>query len=77
MSNIVLIESLAPRDANLVSESRDGGQNHYMQGCFMVGDVVNGNMRSYPTSEISRAVTESMNRIQQRTHNLWRVKSPK
>lgn len=48
-----------------VSESVDKNntKNYYMKGIFLEGDIKNGNGRIYPTSEISKAVSEVNNRI--------------
>jgi hypothetical protein len=63
MSSLVLIEQLTPIEANIIQESRDNGQNHYLSGCFMVGDVKNGNSRVYPINEIARVVENANKRI--------------
>ncbi len=43
MTNLVLIEHLSPIEADIIQESRDDGKNHYLSGCFMVAEAVNGN----------------------------------
>lgn len=63
MTSLVLVEQLTPTQADIIQESRDGGQNHYLSGCFMVADTLNGNRRVYPLNEIQRAVTEVNSRI--------------
>jgi hypothetical protein len=64
MSNLVLVEQLSPLEADIIQESRDDGKNHFLSGCFMVAETVNGNGRNYPQAEIARAVEEVNGRIQ-------------
>lgn len=57
----LLIEHLNPSVAKL-SEQQVGGQM-YLNGIMMQAELVNGNGRSYPLSEIAKAVDEAAKRI--------------
>ena len=59
-----LKESLTFDAARMITESSADGKDLYMKGIFIQGGVKNANMRVYPVSEISRAVstiTEQIN----------------
>jgi hypothetical protein len=63
MSNkILLMEELAPEQANLV-ESVHGGKDCYLQGIMMESEVINGNGRKYKASDMLRVVNEGMEKI--------------
>lgn len=55
----ILIEELTPVQANIINESSSDGKNCFLAGIFMQGGIKNRNNRTYPVSEISRAVSEA------------------
>ena len=63
MSQLVLIESLAPSQAQIIEESTADGKNHYLNGIFMQAELQNGNGRVYPLNEIASAVDYAQKRI--------------
>jgi hypothetical protein len=65
MSQLVLIETLMPSQAQIIEESSGDGKTHYLSGIFMQADVVNGNQRTYPLAEISSAVESAQKKIQE------------
>ena len=56
MDTELLIEELAPSDANMLAESSEDGKNLWLNGVFMQGEVQNRNGRVYPRAEIESAV---------------------
>ena len=65
MSKFVLIENLSPAQANIITESTDGGKSAFLSGIFMQAEVQNGNGRNYPLAEISKAVEAVNAKIKQ------------
>jgi hypothetical protein len=55
-NELVLIETIMPSEARLIVEENTSTKHSYLSGIFMQADVVNGNRRVYPLSEISNAV---------------------
>ena len=53
---LVLIEQLSPIAANLMVVENQKTNESYLSGIFMQADIVNGNQRVYPLSEIKNAV---------------------
>jgi hypothetical protein len=62
---LVLIEQINPGQANLIVEEHQQSKNSYLSGIFMQADLVNGNQRTYPLSEISNAVQNVNKRCQE------------
>lgn len=58
---LVLIENLSGATANLMVVENQRTNESYLSGIFMQADIVNGNQRVYPLSEIKSAV-ESVNK---------------
>lgn len=56
MSKQILIESVTPKVANMISEAK--GNNMYLKGIFAEGDIKNGNGRNYPVNELQKAVKQ-------------------
>ena len=56
MSQLILVESLSPKEAGIIMESPEGGRDLFMSGLFMASNVKNGNSRVYPREEIENAV---------------------
>lgn len=56
MSKQILIESVTPKVANMISEAK--GNNMYLKGIFAEGDIKNGNGRNYPVDELQKAVKQ-------------------
>jgi hypothetical protein len=65
MSVQLLIEELSPAQCHIVQESSSDGKNMWLAGVFMQADIKNRNNRVYPLAEISRAVTEASQKIQE------------
>ena len=64
---MLLTEHMTFGEAQIVTESSEddnGGKCLYLNGCFIQGDVRNHNQRIYPTKEISTAVSNIMQQIQ-------------
>lgn len=59
MNQQMLIETLAPGMANMISESTSDGKNTWLSGVFMQADIRNRNNRVYPMREISEAVNNA------------------
>lgn len=59
----LLIEQLTPIQAGLL-EMQDAAKNTYLNGILMQADVRNGNKRVYPLAEISKAVQQIQEQIQ-------------
>lgn len=62
---LVLIENIRPEAANLIIEDNQKTRSSYLSGIFMQADVLNGNQRKYPLSEIAAAVTDINRRIKE------------
>lgn len=60
---LVLIERLNPATANLMVVENQKTNESYLSGIFMQADIVNGNQRVYPLSEIKAAVDGVNKRI--------------
>ena len=60
----LLSEHLSPTQSHL-TEMRTSTGDLYLNGIMMQAELVNGNGRSYPLSEISKAVDEAAKRIAQ------------
>jgi len=56
MKHQILIETLAPTDSNIITESTNDGKNTWLSGIFMQADLRNRNNRNYPLREIAEAV---------------------
>ncbi len=67
MSQLILIERLAPSVANLIVEEHASSKSSYLSGVFAQAEVLNGNGRNYPFSEVSTAVASVMKRINEGT----------
>lgn len=67
MSQIVLIEHVAPAVACMMFEQNNSTKNSYLSGIFMQAECVNGNGRDYPLSEIAAAVNSVNQRIKEGT----------
>lgn len=65
MEQKLLFEELNPGEADLIVERTHDGKNHWLSGVFMQADIKNRNGRVYPLSEISRAVVDASQRIQE------------
>lgn len=66
MKDLILIESIDPKVANLIVEDHGATgapKQSYLSGIFMQADVVNGNGRVYPVNEITSAVKSCTARI--------------
>lgn len=76
----ILIETLSPTIANLVTEGvsdpTTNKKTYYMEGIFIQGDVKNHNGRVYPKREIDRAVRSLNERIQKGVSVLGEVDHP-
>lgn len=59
----VLMEYLAPQQAQIVAEHTNGGRDWFLNGIMMQSEVVNGNGRKYLRDEISRAVEYAKQKI--------------
>lgn len=70
MNQQMLIETLAPGMANMISESTSDGKNTWLSGVFMQADIRNRNNRVYPMREIAEAVTNA-NLIIQETNGIF------
>lgn len=64
---LVLIESISPATANLIIEEHGPSKTSYLNGIFMQADIMNGNRRKYPLSEIKNAVDSIAKRISEGT----------
>ena len=62
-TNLVLIERLSPIAANLMVVENQKTNESYLSGIFMQADIINGNQRVYPLSEIKSAVDSVNKRI--------------
>ena len=56
MSQLILVESISPKDAGIIMESPEGSRDLFMSGLFMASNVKNGNSRVYTRVEIENAV---------------------
>ena len=67
MKQQLLIETYTPEEAGIITEASHDGQNLWLSGIFMQGDLKNRNGRVYPVSEISKAVENAQKTIKE--HN--------
>jgi len=72
---IPLFEELSPSEAALV-ESRDAQKNLYLAGRMMAGEAKNLNNRSYPVSEIAKAVALINQRIKEGQYIMGELNHP-
>ena len=63
MSMSLLVEELQPSECNLIRESSQDGKNLWLNGIFMQSNIRNRNNRNYPLEEISKAITDSKQKI--------------
>lgn len=56
MTHSILIEQLLPSESRIIVESTTTGKDLWISGVFMQSEIQNRNKRTYPLSEISRAV---------------------
>jgi len=56
MEHKLLIETLIPSEAEIITESSNDGKNTWLSGVFMQAEIKNRNGRVYPLGEISKAV---------------------
>lgn len=61
--DMILIEEINPSMANLMVEEHTQSKHSYLSGVFCQADIVNGNQRVYPLSEIQSAVEGVNKRI--------------
>jgi hypothetical protein len=64
-SDLILIETINPAQANLMVEEHSTTKNSYLSGIFMQAELVNGNGRNYPLNEIKCAVDGINKRIKE------------
>lgn len=65
MNQLVLIERINAASANLMVEENQKTNESFLSGIFMQADIVNGNQRVYPLSEIKSAVDSVNKRIKE------------
>jgi len=65
MDQELLFEELSPSTANLLSEASADGKTLWLNGVFMQAEVQNRNSRVYPLSEVTAAVNNLKESIQQ------------
>tara|TARA_B100000035_G_scaffold238322_1_gene206592 strand:+ start:6984 stop:7619 length:636 start_codon:yes stop_codon:yes gene_type:complete len=65
MRNTPLTEHLTFDQAQVVTESSKDGKSLYMEGIFVQGEKRNQNQRVYPVTEISKAVKNIQQRIEE------------
>jgi hypothetical protein len=76
MSKLIpLFEELNPLEAQLV-ESRDALKNLYLSGRMMAGEAKNLNNRSYPVTEIARAVALINQKIKEGAYIMGELNHP-
>lgn len=71
----LLIEELLPAQAGIVTESSTSGDT-WLSGIFMQADVKNRNGRVYPVNEISNAVENAKQQIQERNGLMGELDHP-
>lgn len=62
---LILIEEINPTTANLIVEEHDKSKHSYLSGIFMMAEILNGNQRVYPLTEIKNAVDSVNKRIKE------------
>ena len=65
MQEQLLFEELSPSQAGLITENSTDGQNMWLNGIFMQGNIKNRNGRVYPINEIQSAVNLGMQKIKE------------
>ena len=65
MKHQLLIEELLPSTASLITETSQDNLSTWLSGVFMQADIKNRNGRNYPLSEITAAVNNAQQRIQE------------
>lgn len=61
----LLVEELAPTEARVITEASGDGKSMWLNGVCMQSSIKNRNGRNYPTTEISAAVENAKQRIQE------------
>jgi hypothetical protein len=61
----ILIEEINPSQANLMVEEHEKTKHSYLSGIFCQADIVNGNQRTYPLTEIKNAVDSVNKRVKE------------
>jgi Kyanoviridae head maturation protease len=69
MKTEILVESLSPNEANILTEAKNDGQDIWLNGILMQAEVKNRNGRIYPLGEMVNAVNEANNHI--RNYNFF------
>jgi hypothetical protein len=72
----LLIEELTPTESHLISEATQDGKDMYLSGVFMQAVIKNRNGRSYPLSEITRAVDGAQKTIKEHNGNFGELDHP-
>lgn len=67
MKQELLIETISPEEAGIITEASSDGQNAWLSGIFMQAEMKNRNGRVYPIGEISKAVDTAQKTIKE--HN--------
>lgn len=65
MKTQILVEELNPSEASICESISDDGKNCWLSGVFMQAEIKNRNGRTYPLNEISTAVKNAQQRIQE------------
>lgn len=65
MTTQILIETLAPSECQVMTESADQGKNLFFSGVFMEAEKRNRNQRIYPLAEMSRVVESAQKTIRE------------
>jgi len=66
MKSEILIETLMPSESNMIVETtQTADKSLWLSGIFMQSDMQNRNGRTYPMSEITKAVNEANERIKE------------
>lgn len=63
--DLILIEQINPNSANIIVEEHASSKHSYLSGIFMQADLLNGNQRTYPLSEIANAVDNVNKRVKE------------
>lgn len=61
----LLVEELAPTEARVITEASGDGKSMWLNGICMQSSIKNRNGRNYPITEISAAVENAKQRIQE------------
>lgn len=64
-SPILLVEELAPTEAQMITESTTDGKSMWLNGVCMQSSIKNRNGRNYPLHEIAAAVESARQRIKE------------